>query len=174
LAKSNYSSPTDYPQGAELYTSDLAGHDVHRLTDNSVYDAEVSVAANGKLILFGSQRSGKMELWRAKIDGSDPAPVTHLDGWEPGGAFLFPDSKTVIFHAWRSADAAAHREPLPMSLFTINVDGTGLKALTHDEGTNWGRLIFASKSDGRNTHYFPGVFDTACVSCGFHYRSCYP
>jgi hypothetical protein len=37
-----------------------------------------------------------------------------------------------------------------------------------------GRLIFASKSDGRNTHYFPGVFDTACVSCGFHYRSCYP
>jgi transcriptional regulator with GAF, ATPase, and Fis domain len=38
----------------------------------------------------------------------------------------------------------------------------------------WGRLIFASKSDGRNTHYFPRVFDTACVSCGFHYRSCYP
>ncbi len=37
-----------------------------------------------------------------------------------------------------------------------------------------GRLIFASKSDGRNTHYFPRVFDTACVSCGFHYRSCYP
>jgi hypothetical protein len=37
-----------------------------------------------------------------------------------------------------------------------------------------GRLIFASKSDGRNTHYFPGVFDTTRVSHGFHCRSCYP
>ena len=37
-----------------------------------------------------------------------------------------------------------------------------------------GRLIFASKNDGRNTHYFPGVFDPARVSCGFYYRSCYP
>jgi Tol biopolymer transport system component len=36
LANSNYSRPTDYPQGAELYSSDLQGHDVHRLTDNAV------------------------------------------------------------------------------------------------------------------------------------------
>jgi hypothetical protein len=39
---------------------------------------------------------------------------------------------------------------------------------------NWGRLIFASKSDGRNTHYFLGVFDPARVSRGFYCRSCYP
>jgi hypothetical protein len=37
-----------------------------------------------------------------------------------------------------------------------------------------GRLIFASKSDGRNTHYFPGAFEQARVSGGFHYRSRYP
>ncbi len=137
LVKSNYSSPTDYPQGAELYTSDLQGNEVRRLTDNAVYDAEVSVAANGKFILFGSQRSGKMELWKAGPDGRDPVQVTHLDGWEPGGAFVFPDSKTIIFRAWRSADAAAHKEPLPMTLFTIKTDGSGLEALTHDEATNW-------------------------------------
>jgi multidrug efflux pump subunit AcrA (membrane-fusion protein) len=37
-----------------------------------------------------------------------------------------------------------------------------------------GRLIFASESDGRNTHYFPGVFDAARVTRGFYCRSCYP
>jgi Tol biopolymer transport system component len=137
LAASNYSDPTDYPRGAELYTSDLEGHHVKRLTHNSVYDAEVSVASNGQWVLFGSQRSGKMELWRARPDGRDPVQVTHLDGWEPGGAFIFRDNDTIIFRAWRTTDAAAHKQPLPMTLYTIHADGTRLQALTHDEGTNW-------------------------------------
>jgi Tol biopolymer transport system component len=137
LAKSNYSNPSDYPQGAELYTSNLDGNYVKRLTNNNVYDAEVSVASNGKWIIFGSQRSGKMELWRSDIDGSNPVQITHLDGWEPGGSFLFRDDKTIIFRAWRSEDAKANKKGLPMELFTIQSDGTGLKQVTHDGGTNW-------------------------------------
>jgi Tol biopolymer transport system component len=137
LTNSNYSNPSDYPEGAELYTSNLDGSDVKRLTNNSVYDAEVSVAPNGKWILFGSERSGKMELWKAGIDGSNPVQITHLDGWEPGGSFLFRDGKTIIFRAWRSEDAKANKKGLPMTLYTIQADGTGLKQLTHDDGTNW-------------------------------------
>lgn len=137
LANSNYSNPSDYPQGAELYTSNLDGGDVKRLTNNSVYDAEVSVAPNGKWILFGSQRSGKMELWKSNTDGSNAVQITHLDGREPGGAFLFLDGKTIIFRAWRTDDAKANKKGLPMDLFTIQSDGTDLKQLTHDGGTNW-------------------------------------
>ncbi|KAA6456692.1 hypothetical protein DYQ86_24855 [Acidobacteria bacterium AB60] len=137
LAKSNFSNPSDYPQGSELYTSNLDGSDVKRLTNNNVYDAEVSVAPNGKWILFGSQRSGKMELWKSDIDGSNPVQITHLDGWEPGGSFLFRDGKTIIFRAWRSEDARANKKSLPMTLYSIQADGTSLRALTHDDGTNW-------------------------------------
>jgi len=137
LAASNYSNPSDYPQGAELYTSNLDGSDVKRITNNKVYDAEVSIAPNGKWILFGSQRSGKMELWKSDIDGSNPTQITHLVSWEPGGSFLFRDGKTIIFRAWRSEDAKANKKGLPMTLFTIQSDGTGLKQLTHDDGTNW-------------------------------------
>ena len=43
-----YSNPTDYLQRAEIYVSDLEGRDVQRLTSNSVYDAEVSVAPDGQ------------------------------------------------------------------------------------------------------------------------------
>jgi Tol biopolymer transport system component len=78
-----------------------------------------------------------MELWRMNPDGSDPVQITHLDGWEPGGAFVFGDSKTIIFRAWRTRDALAHKASLPMTLFTINKDGSGLRQLTHDDGTNW-------------------------------------
>src|SRR3954452_15120665 len=44
LPKGDYSDPTNYPRGAELYTSNPDGSDVRRLTQNDVYDAEVSVS----------------------------------------------------------------------------------------------------------------------------------
>ena len=40
----NWSDDTEYPQGAELYVSDLKGGNVQRLTNNKVYEAEVTVS----------------------------------------------------------------------------------------------------------------------------------
>jgi hypothetical protein len=39
--KPNFSNPNDYPQSAELYTSNLDGSYVKRPTKNAIYDAEV-------------------------------------------------------------------------------------------------------------------------------------
>ena len=39
LPAGNWSDPTAYPKGAELYSSDLDGKNVKRLTDNTFYDA---------------------------------------------------------------------------------------------------------------------------------------
>ncbi|RLD80290.1 MAG: hypothetical protein DRJ10_07640, partial [Bacteroidetes bacterium] len=67
----NYSNPKDYPQGAELYTSDLDGSNVKRLTNNKYYDAEVAYSPDGSLILFGRQIDGKMDLWLMDADGTN-------------------------------------------------------------------------------------------------------
>jgi|WetSurMetagenome_2_1015567.scaffolds.fasta_scaffold31522_1 TolB protein len=136
LPKGNYSDPRDYPQGAELYTSNLDGSDRRRLTNNTVYEAEVSVSPDGQWVLFGRQVEGKMELWRMRPDGSNPTQITHLDGWQPGGAQYLPDSKTILFRAWRVEDEGK-KGGMPMSLYTISHDGTGLRKLTNDPGTNW-------------------------------------
>ncbi|MEA2936504.1 MAG: TolB protein [Alphaproteobacteria bacterium] len=135
LPKGNYSDPADYPQGAELYTSNPDGSDVRRLTSNSVYDAEVSVSPDGQWVLFGRQTDGKMDLWRMRPDGAEPRQVTHMEGWEPGGAFYLPDNRTIIFRAWRTADRG--KRGLPMSIFTVRDDGTELRRVTDDGGTNW-------------------------------------
>ena len=50
LPKGNYSDPKNYPQGAEIYTSNLDGSDVRRLTNNTIYEAEVSVSSDGKWV----------------------------------------------------------------------------------------------------------------------------
>ena len=52
LPKGDWSDARNYPTGAELYTSDLDGGNVVRLTNNKYYDAEVSVSPDSKKILF--------------------------------------------------------------------------------------------------------------------------
>src|SRR5215472_3447325 len=136
LPPGSYSDPANYPRGAELYTSNLDGGDVRRLTNNSVYDAEVSVSPDGQWVLFGRQTNGKMDLWRMRPDGSEPLQITHFDGWEPGGAFYLPDTRTIIFRAWKTADQG-QKSPLPMAIYTVRDDGSELRRITHDEGTNW-------------------------------------
>ena len=62
----DWSSQDEYPQGAELYTADLNGGNIVRLTDNDWYEAEVSISPNGEWIVFGRQIDGNMNLWRMR------------------------------------------------------------------------------------------------------------
>ncbi len=135
LPKGNYSDPNNYPQGAELYTSNPDGSDVKRLTNNAYYDAEVSVSPDGKWILFTRQVEGKLDLWRMKSDGTGQQQITHTPDLQEGGSFYMPDSKTILYRAWKREDQA--QRGMPMTIFTIKHDGTGQKQITHEPGTNW-------------------------------------
>ena len=135
MAPGNWSDPENYPQGAELYSCDLHGNDVQRLTFNEYYDAEVSITTDEEWILFGRQIDGKMDLWRMRPDGSDEFQITHTPDWQEGGSFYMPDNETILFRAWKIADQG--RRGLPMTIFTIKHDGTGLRQITQDPGTNW-------------------------------------
>lgn len=138
LPPGDWSDPQHYPAGAELYSSDLEGNDVQRLTSNTIYEAEASVSPDGQWILFGRQTAGKMDLWHKHPDGTGEAQITHLDGWEPGGAQYLPDSQTILFRAWRTVDQGKKKGSLPMTIFTIKHDGTDLREITHDKDvTNW-------------------------------------
>lgn len=135
MPEGNYSDPQDYPQGAELYASDLDGKAVIRLTDNDYYDAEVSLSPDGEWILFGKQIEGKTDLWRMKSDGSGEKQITFTEELQEGGAFYLSDNETILFRAWKKSDEG--KRGMPMNIFTIKHDGTDLKQLTDDGGTNW-------------------------------------
>jgi Tol biopolymer transport system component len=134
MPKGNYSDPKDYPQGAELYSCNLEGSDVKRLTNNKYYDAEVSVSPDGQWVLFSRQINGKLDLWKMRPDGSEQKQITFTDEWQEGGSF-FMNNETIILRAWDINDQA--QRGMPMSIFTIKADGSGRKRITTDAGTNW-------------------------------------
>lgn len=136
LPKGGYSDPNDYPTGAELYSSALDGSDVKRLTNNLVYDAEVGVSPDGKWILWSRQIDGEIDLWRMPADGTgEEQQITFTKGEQEGGAFYLPDSETVLFRSWDRSSQG--QRGMPMTIYTINHDGSNKKQITTEEGTNW-------------------------------------
>jgi len=132
----NWSDSNDYPQGAELYIADVDGKNVKRLTNNKVYEAEVSVSPNGEWIVFGRQSDGKMDLWVMRADGTDERQVTTTEDWQEGAPFFLPDNQTIMFRAWRRSEYGKIR-PTPMTVFTIKADGSDWRRYTFDHDMNW-------------------------------------
>jgi hypothetical protein len=137
LPPGNYSDPADYPRGAELYSSDMTGGHVKRLTHNQVYDAECVVAPNGRWIVFGREIDGRMDLWTMDPDGAHQKQITFTDEWQEGGAQILPDSETIITRAWLRRDQGKGRGMLPMQIFTLKRDGSDRQQITSDPGTHW-------------------------------------
>jgi len=134
MPKGEFSNPNNYPQGAEIYSCDLKGNDLKRLTNNKYYDAEISASPDGEWLLFTRQIDGKLDLWKMRQDGSEQEQITFTDSWQEGGAF-FIDNETIIYRAWDIDDQ--NQRGMPMSIFTSKFDGSEVKQITSDEGTNW-------------------------------------
>lgn len=136
MHRGNYSDPQDYPQGAELYMSDLDGGNIIRLTNNDQYDAEVGISPNGEIILFSRQsKKGEIDLWTMNADGTNQTQITFTPDWQEGGAFIMEDSKTILMRAWKKSEEGQDKKD--MHLFTVDVDGKNLKQISHKSGTHW-------------------------------------
>ena len=132
----NWSSESEYPQGAELYLADIDGSNVRRLTNNDVYDAEVSVSPNGERIVFTRQIDGKLDVWVMNADGSGQRQVTHTDEWQEGAPFFLPDNKTITTRAWKRSEYGKIH-PTPMTIFTVDTDSGEITPRTSDGWMNW-------------------------------------
>ena len=120
----------DFDAHMDIFEANLDGSALKRLTDAKGYDAEGSYSADGKRIVFCSNRSGEknLELYIMDADGKNARQLTNAPGCYNGGPFFSPDGKKVIFRSDR-------KKKDHLQLYVINSDGAGEKALTDDE--NW-------------------------------------
>jgi len=155
----NWSDDAEYPQGAELYVSDWKGGNVQRLTNNKVYEAEVTVSPDGKWIVFGRQTNGNMDIWRMKSDGTEETQLTFTPDWQEGAPYFLPDNQTIIYRAWqhsvkseldRIRRETGERNQTPMTIFTMKLDGSDVQPRTFTNDMNWAPF---PAPDGRHFVY---------------------
>lgn len=120
----------DFDPHMDIYTVNLDGTNLRRLTDTPGYDAEGSYSSDGRQIVFTSSRDGDPDLYIMDADGSNVRQLTNVDGYD-GGPFFSPDNKWVIF---RSDRQEAHM----LQLFAISADGKTEVQLTNNlSQVNW-------------------------------------
>lgn len=146
----------------DIFVADLRGNLKTQLTAAPGYDAEATVSPKGDKIVFTSMRDGDLDLYVMDLKGRKVKRVTYELGYD-GGAFFSPDGKKLVFRASRPKTEEAKKEyldylrqglvaPTEMEIFTVNVDGTGLRQITNLGKANWApfyhpsgkKIIFSS------------------------------
>jgi Tol biopolymer transport system component len=117
----------DFDPHMDLFVSGVDGKDLKRLTDAKGYDAEGSYSADGKQIVFCSDRDGDPDLYVINADGSNLRQLTDAPGYD-GGPFFSPDGRYVVY---RSDERKAER----LQIRVIDVATKKIVELTSD--LNW-------------------------------------
>ena len=165
LPLGNWSDWRNYPQGAELYVSDRKGKILQRLTNNTQYEAEVTVSPDGRWIVFGRMTNGNMDLWIMNSDGTGEKQITFTEDDQEGAPYFLPDNETILFRAWKASEY--DQKPTPMTIYTIKRDGSGLMPRTFTQDMNWApyptpdgkHFLFVRAETPRNWEVYLGYLD---------------
>ncbi|CAN5262850.1 hypothetical protein BH20ACI2_BH20ACI2_25190 [soil metagenome] len=106
-------------------------------------DAQISVTENNRYLVFESNRTGELEIWRANRDGSDSTPLTNGGGNSQPA--LSPDGLWIVYVSLRDGKYGLRR---------ISIDGGEPIMITTDE-SSWPDI----SPDGRFIAYAHGRGD---------------
>jgi len=140
----------------DIFLRDLVDGSLRNLTNSPGYDAEATVAADGRIV-FTSVRSGDIELWLMDGPFGTPRQLTHEPGYD-GGAFFSADGCRLVWRASRPAEGDERRDydallarglvrPTRLELFVADADGSHARQLTDNGQANFAPYF---SPDGRS------------------------
>jgi eukaryotic-like serine/threonine-protein kinase len=81
----------------DLFTADLAGTPLRRLTDDAAQDIMPRWSPDGGWIAFISDRGGKYEIWKVRPDGTGLTQMTHEPDKEVIAPVWSPDGRKLLY-----------------------------------------------------------------------------
>lgn len=95
----------------DIYTIPADGGEEIRLTDAPGLDDGPEYSPCGTYIWFNSVRSGLMQLWRMKVDGTEQMQLTFDESRNAWFPHVSPDGEQVVFICYRKDDVAPGDHP---------------------------------------------------------------
>lgn len=91
----------------DIYTIPTTGGSETRVTTSPGLDDGPDYSPDGQYIYFNSYRTGHMQLWRMRADGSQPEQLTsdQYSNWFPHPS---PDGRWIVFISYLEDQKAAH------------------------------------------------------------------
>ena len=135
-----------YP-GYDLFSANLDGADLTRLTASPGYDAEGIVSPDGKRIVFTSLRDGDLDIYVMNEDGTGVKRLTTEKGYD-GGPFFSWDGRSIVYRAFHPQTKEEVEEyesllgrnlvkPTRAEIFVMEADGSNQRQLTDNGAANW-------------------------------------
>ncbi|MEX0986239.1 MAG: transporter [Bacteroidales bacterium] len=107
----------------DVYTINMVTKEEIQLTDTPGLDDGPEYSPDGKTIYFNSVRTGTMQIWRMKTDGSGATQMT-FDKYNDWFAHPSPDNKWLVFISYDSSvEANSHPPNKNVMLRRIPVEG---------------------------------------------------
>ena len=91
----------------DIYTIPIGGGTETRLTTATGLDDGPEYSPDGKYIYFNSFRTGRMQIWRMRADGSQPEQITS-DAYANWFPHLSPDGRWMLFISYLEDQKTAH------------------------------------------------------------------
>ena len=115
------------PSASELYIANPDGTDERKLLAESVFDYHASYSADGKWIVFTSERAGRgqADIYRARVDGTAVERLTDSEAVDDQAA-LAPDGRSVAF--------VSTRDTYKANIWILDLDTRQLRNLTGRSG----------------------------------------
>ena len=112
----------------DIYTIPAEGGEEKRLTDAPGLNDGSEYDSAGEYIWFNSVRSGLMQAFRMKADGSEQTQMTFDENWNTWFPHISPDRKHVSMVCYRKGDVAPgeHVPHKNVEVRLMNADGSGL------------------------------------------------
>ncbi len=123
----------------DIWISNADGSAAKQLTTDAYIDHEPAVTADGRYVVFQSNRSGGRNIWRVDVDGSNLKPLTDGNYVDSNPASSV-DGRAVIFVSQRSGT---------VTIWTVSIDGGSPVQLT-----NRPAQLPAISPDGKFIAYF--------------------
>lgn len=109
----------------DVYTIPVNGGAETRLTDAEGLDDGPEYSPCGEYIWFNSVRTGLMQAWRMKKDGSEQTQMTRHEDKNSWFPHVSPDGKKVVYIAYKKGDVAPGDHPADKHVELRMMDAQG-------------------------------------------------